>query len=219
MGDHLEVMTDGESRSLAGDASVLLADGRTVRIRPIRPDDEERLVDFHSRLSADTIYRRFFNAHPRLTPAEVYRFTHLDYRDRFALVCVDDAGRILGVGRYDRAPGTDTAEVAFVIEDALQGQGLGSQLLRRLARVAVTYGIRRFEAQTFVDNVRMLAVFRHAGFDETAHLVGGLMNVTLDLESGPARERAHGRPSDVDRRQPQRGSRSAWDFSHDGRDF
>jgi RimJ/RimL family protein N-acetyltransferase len=160
-----------------------LADGHRVRIRRMRADDEQRLVDFHGRLSADTIYRRFFNAHPRLAPAEVHRFTHLDYRDRFALVGIDPDDRIVAVGRYDRTPGTDTAEVAFVVEDALQGHGLGGELLRTLAAVARTHGIRRFEAQTFVDNLRMLAVFRHAGFEETTRISDGLVNVILDLES------------------------------------
>jgi len=158
-----------------------LTDGTRLWSRPIRADDEERLLDFHTRLSSDTIYRRFFSAHPRLAPGEVHRFTHLDYDDRFALVGVDEDGRIMGVGRYDRTPGSDSAEVAFVVEDTIQGRGLGSALLARLAREARRHGITRFEAQTLVDNHKMLGVFRHAGFRETTRLVDGIVMVTLDL--------------------------------------
>lgn len=165
-----------------GVTAVELQGGLRLSIRPMHADDEQRLVDFHAGLSADTIYRRFFSAHPRLAASEVHRFTHLDYEDRFALVAVDSDGRMVGVGRYDRPPGSDHAEVAFVVADALQGRGLGSALLARLARIARRHDIRRFDAQTFVDNQKMLGVFRHAGFRETTRYSDGIVVVTLELD-------------------------------------
>ena len=72
-------------------ADAVLADGGTVHVRPIRPDDGERLIDLHARLSAQTIYLRFFSPRPNLTPAEVERFTHVDYEDRMALVALERA--------------------------------------------------------------------------------------------------------------------------------
>jgi acetyl coenzyme A synthetase (ADP forming)-like protein len=168
---------------------VLLADGGTVHVRPITPEDGPRLVALHGRLSAETIYLRFFSPHPTLTPAEVRRFTHLDYDDRMAFVATlgDD---IVAVARYDRLPGTDEAEVAFVVEDAHQGRGIGTLLLEHLAAYARTRGIRRFVADTLAHNRRMLNVFREAGYEEEVRLDGEVVRVTLSIEPTEAAEAA-----------------------------
>lgn len=163
-------------------SDLTLPDGRAVSIRRMASDDDDRLVEFHGRLSPETVYLRFFSAHPRLLPAEVNRFTHLDQHDRVALVAVDRQGRIQGVGRYDRLPGTDEAEVAFVVADEMQGQGLGRELLARLAPIAREEGIRRFVAETLVGNQPMLKVFRASGLAARTRLADGVMHVTMDLE-------------------------------------
>ena len=152
-----------------------------VRYRPIAAEDEERLAEFHSRLLPETVYLRFFSAHPRLSADELHRFTHVDGRDRFALVALDEADRIIAVGRYDRYPGADTAEIAFVVDDSHQGHGLGAELLRRLVPVARSNGIRRFVADTMVGNHKMLGVFRQSGLPEKVVLQDGLFHVLLDL--------------------------------------
>lgn len=152
-----------------------------IRYRPIAEDDEERLADFHSRLLPETVYLRFFNAHPRLSAPELHRFTHVDGRDRYAVVAVDDSERIIAVGRYDRTAETDDAEVAFVVDDSYQGLGLGTELLRLMVPVARTCGIRRFVADTMVGNQKMLGVFRHSGLPELVTLEGGLFHVLLEL--------------------------------------
>src|SRR5436309_3466236 len=108
----------------------LLADGATVHMRPIRPDDRDELAAFHESLSRETIYRRFFGAHPHLSEKEIERFTNVDYHDRFALVALVH-GKLTAVGRYDSvAP--EVAEIAFVVADAYQGRGIGSLLLEQL---------------------------------------------------------------------------------------
>src|ERR1700728_2477436 len=84
--------------------------GSLLRVRPILPADATALVEFHERLSPQSVYRRFFSVHPRLSDTEVHRFTHVDYVDRLALVVCDNA-RLVAVGRYDRRPGTAEAEV------------------------------------------------------------------------------------------------------------
>jgi acetyl coenzyme A synthetase (ADP forming)-like protein len=158
----------------------LLSDGAAVCIRPIRPDDGAALSAFHDRLSEETVYRRFFSYKPHLTEREVERFTQVDYRDRMAFVAVL-GGELIGVGRYDRTPGTDEAEVAFVVADAHRGRGLGSLFLEYLAAAARDCGIARFVAETLAFNREMLHVFRAAGFQEVTSQECGEVTVRLDI--------------------------------------
>lgn len=163
------------------ECDAVLSDGAAVHIRTISPDDGPRLVAFHSHLSPDTIYLRFFGAHPRLSPAEIERFTHVDGRGRVALVATLNED-IIGVARYDRSE-TDPreAEVAFVISDDHQGRGLGTLLLEQLAAHARAGGIGVFRAQTLPHNAPMLDVFRRAGFEHHAHYDQGVVDVHMDL--------------------------------------
>jgi GNAT superfamily N-acetyltransferase len=163
-----------------GTGNVVLADGTTVQVRAIRPDDDDALRAFHSRLSPESIVLRFFSAHPRLSDAEVQRFTHVDGVDRVALVA-EHGPEIVAVARYDRSPGRDEAEVAFVVDDAFQGHGLGTILLQRLAGTARSHGIRWLVADTLSENFRMLHVFRDAGFPRKFTRAAEVMHVVMDI--------------------------------------
>lgn len=171
-----------EAPPVAWEWDALLADGSPVHVRPIGPDDADRLVAFHGRLSPQTVHYRWFTAHPQLSEHEVERFTHVDHVDREALIALrgDD---IVAVARYERLPGSDDAEVAFVVADAFQGRGVGSLLLEDLAAVARTRGIARFVAETLPDNRRMLDVFRQAGFPTVRELEDGVVHVTFPIAS------------------------------------
>lgn len=162
------------------EADVVLRDGRTTRLRPIRPTDAERLADFHRSLSAETIYYRFFAPYPELTERDLTRFTNVDHDDRVAFVALtgDD---IIGVGRYDRIDERD-AEVAFVIRDAHQGRGLGSVLLEHLAAAARERGVRRFVAEVLPTNRRMLSTFEEAGYHPSHKMEDGVVSLAFDLE-------------------------------------
>ncbi len=167
------------------ESDVVLADGTTVRVRPIGPDDGEALRAFHSRLSQESIVLRFFGAHPRLSDAEVERFTHVDGVDRVAIVA-ERASQLVAVARYDRTPGGDEAEVAFVVDDAHQGRGLGTLLLQRLADAARAQGIRQLTADTLSENFRMLNVFRDGGFPRTFTRASEVMHVVMDITASPS---------------------------------
>ena len=112
----------------AGD--VVLADGGTAHVRPIRPDDALLLQELHARLSPESIYLRFFTPHPRLSEREVELFTRVDHDARVALVALL-GDELVGVGRYDRVGQSDVAEAAFVVDDAQQGRGIARILLDR----------------------------------------------------------------------------------------
>ncbi|MGK2957049.1 MAG: bifunctional acetate--CoA ligase family protein/GNAT family N-acetyltransferase [Acidimicrobiales bacterium] len=166
------------------EANVVLVDGGTVFVRPITPDDADRLVSLHNRLSAETIRYRFFSPRPRLSARDVERFTVVDHDDRVALVALlgDD---MIAVARYDRLPGTDEAEVAFVVEDKHQGRGLGTLLLEHLAAAARERGINRFVAETLPDNHPMIGVFRSAGWEVRTRFEDGLIVVEFPIETTP----------------------------------
>jgi acyl-CoA synthetase (NDP forming)/GNAT superfamily N-acetyltransferase len=159
----------------------VLKDGGTVHVRPIRPDDGPRLEALHGRLSSESIYLRFFSAHPRLTAREVEHFTNVDHVSRFALVALlgDD---LVAVVRYDAWPGRTDAEVALVVDDAHQGRGIGTVLLEHLAAAARQRGITEFRASVLPSNRRMLSVFRSAGFHTARQLADGVVDVTLALD-------------------------------------
>jgi acyl-CoA synthetase (NDP forming)/RimJ/RimL family protein N-acetyltransferase len=165
------------------EADVVLRDGGTAHVRPIRPEDADALQTFHMGQSQRSTVFRFFAPLERLPERDLARFTHVDHHDRVAFVAVedDDAGeRIIAVARYDRDG--DGAEVAFNVADAHHGRGLGSVLLEHLTAAARERGIRRFTAEVLPHNARMLAVFRDAGYAVTQHLEDGILTVTFDID-------------------------------------
>nr|MBA2560725.1 GNAT family N-acetyltransferase [Propionibacteriales bacterium] len=163
------------------EADVVLADGGTVHLRPIVPGDSDGLLAFHSGLSEETIRYRFFAAHPKLSATEVEQFTHVDYHDRVALVAVL-GGELIAVGRFERAPGTDVAEVAFVVADVHQGRGVGSVLLEHLAAIAAERDIGRFEAEVLTGNARMARVFHDAGYHATQKYEEDSIHLVFPIE-------------------------------------
>jgi acetyl coenzyme A synthetase (ADP forming)-like protein len=160
----------------------VLADGGTVHVRPIRPDDAAAHRSFFARLSPESVYFRFFGPRAALTDDEVARFTTVDYRDRmaFAAFLRED---MVAVGRYDRLAGSDEAEVAFAVADEHQGRGLATLLLEYLATYAAGSGIIRFAADTLMDNRRMLEVFQAAGFRrESRSIEYGVVHLVFHIE-------------------------------------
>jgi len=165
------------------EADVVLRDGATLHVRPIRPGDAAALQEFHVGQSERSIYFRFFAPLERLPDRDLAHFTHVDHDDRVALVAVsgDEVERIIAVGRYDRTvPGE--AEVAFNVGDEHHGRGIGSVLLEHLVAAARERGIRRFTAEVLPYNSAMIGVFREAGFAVSQVLEDGILTVSFDID-------------------------------------
>jgi GNAT superfamily N-acetyltransferase len=126
---------------------------------------------------------RFFRAAPVLYDRDAWHMTHLDYDNRMALVATTGEGadeRIIAVVRYERVTARE-AEMAFVVEDCWQGQGISTRLLARLLSYAKVRGFERMMAVTLATNVRMRAVLSQAGYPFTSHYADGCLTLSLDI--------------------------------------
>ncbi|GIJ45965.1 GNAT family N-acetyltransferase [Virgisporangium aliadipatigenens] len=162
-------------------ADVVLSDGATVHIRQITPEDADAVVAMHSRFSERTRYLRYFSPYPRIPARDLRRFVNVDHHDREALVA-EVGGELIAVARYERlGAGADEAEVAFVVEDAHQGRGLGSVLLEHLAAAAAPVGIHRFVAEVLPANARMIRVFVDTGYEVARQYADGVVHLTFPI--------------------------------------
>jgi len=155
------------------------------RIRPIAPDDKELLARGLSQLSLESIRKRFLAAKPRFTASELRYLTEVDGVNHIALVAVlaGDPDQLVAVARCVRLPDRpDTAEMAVVVGDPFQGQGVGRAITNVLADAAVGAGIRRFAATMAGDNEaarRLMHTFARR-LDE-GRISGGVREVLVEL--------------------------------------
>ncbi|HLK18409.1 MAG TPA: bifunctional acetate--CoA ligase family protein/GNAT family N-acetyltransferase [Bryobacteraceae bacterium] len=151
---------------------VTLKDGSAITVRPIRPEDEPLLVNFHHTLSERTVYMRYFHwmkleqrtAHERLT-----RMCFLDYDRQMALVAerTDPASgerQVVAVGRLVKSHVADDAELAVIVSDGFQRRGIGTEVVRELVDFARAEKLPRITATVLFENRPMQKVFERLGF-------------------------------------------------------
>ena len=166
------------------ETEVLLKDGSRILLRPIRQDDAERWLAFFRRLSQQTKYLRFQRDPGEMGPEDALRFCTVDYKNTFALVGEvqrEQRREIIAIGRYYRLPDKRSARVAFAIEDAYHGKGIGTRLIEWLANIARDNGIAFFEGDVLAENERMMSVLKDYGFHIDSELRGGVYHVTIPL--------------------------------------
>jgi GNAT superfamily N-acetyltransferase len=134
-------------------------------------------------MSDESIYRRFFSSRTRFTDQEIAFYTNVDFVNHVALVAaLKEDGRpvIVGSARYVVAkPGI--AEVAFAVDDAHQGLGIGALLMRHLAAIARQSGLEALCAEVLPGNAAMLKVFKKSGLVMSTKREQGVVHVTLKL--------------------------------------
>jgi len=149
-----------------------MKNGSPITIRPIRPEDEPLMIQFHNTLSEQSVYFRYFHliklsqrtAHDRLT-----RICFIDYDREMALVAdykhpETGAHEILAAARLSKLHGTPEAEFALLISDRYQCQGLGTELLKRLLKVGHDEQLERIHAEILCENTAMQRVCEKLGF-------------------------------------------------------
>ncbi len=142
----------------------------TLQIRPVRPDDAQRLIDLHDRCSEQARYFRFHAAKPRLRATEAEYLAAVDGEARVALAATtieDGAERIVADARFDLVGDSD-AEAALLLRDDVAGRGLGTLLVDRLLERAARLGVRRLLFDILPENQAMLALARRGGAEPVA---------------------------------------------------
>ena len=153
-------------------SSWVMKNGTEVTLRPIRPEDEPLMVKFHETLSDRSVYLRYFyslSLSSRVAHDRLVRICFVDYDREMAIVADwsdpnTDEHRILGVGRLIKSHAKNEGEVAVLISDAYQNQGLGIELFRRVIQVARDEKLSRVEAEILPDNFAMKKIAKKLGF-------------------------------------------------------
>ena len=166
-----------------------MKNGQTVTIRPIRPEDEPLMVQFHKTLSERSVYLRYFNAlklSQRIAHDRLMRICFIDYDREMALVAVrtdpaSGAQEFLGVGRLSRLHGINEAEYAVLVGDQWQRQGLGTELLRRMLEIARQEKIGRVVGSFLEENYEMQSVSKKLGMKLVRALDEPLVRAFIDL--------------------------------------
>ena len=160
-----------------------LRDGRPIEVRAIRPADRAGMLAAVERTSTQSLRRRFFASKKGFSEQELAFFLNIDFDKHVALVAQideDESPTIIGGGRYIVVrPGL--AEIAFVVVDAYQGQGIGTMLMRHLAVLARDGGLRELTAQVLPENTAMLKVFMKFEFWLASNREPQVIHLTLPL--------------------------------------
>ncbi|HYJ68837.1 MAG TPA: GNAT family N-acetyltransferase [Nocardioidaceae bacterium] len=175
--------------------AVLLTDGGIATVRGFDPADADAVRALHRRASDDSIYRRFFALNRQSGDTYVQHLCAADPAATVALVA-EVGGEVVAVAGYE-CLGPQDAEVAFFVDDRMQGKGMGTILLEHLAAVGRRRGIRSFRADVLAENHAMIRVFRDAGFDLEQSTDYGMLTLTMStsateraVSAADARERA-----------------------------
>ena len=146
-------------------------DGSEFTIRPIRPDDEPMVVEFHRNLSERSVYYRYFSPltlRVRTSHERLIGNCFIDYEREMALVAerVDADGKpmIAGIARMIREDNGITAEVAFIVVDRFQRKGLGGYLMDRTIEIARKEGLSSLQGVLLFENLEMRKLFESRGF-------------------------------------------------------
>ncbi len=171
---------------------ITLLDGSKAVLKPICPEDKERLRIFHKLLSEESRFLRYQYSKGELTESDLKNFCDLDFYNNLALVAEKERNgeiEIAGGGRYCRLSDFQTAEVAFVVQDSEQRKGIGTQLLKHLAVFAWERGIRFFVAELLRTNTNMLSIFRKSdpklGYTDEYSTSTVLLSVEEVMRRGP----------------------------------
>jgi RimJ/RimL family protein N-acetyltransferase len=164
--------------------TVQTRDGLSVCIRPLRPDDRQREIEFINSLSERSRYFRLMAPLKFLPPHLLEQLMDIDYGRRMALVATVERGGVeqfVAVARYGATDRPDTAELGITVTDAWQRRGIARLLVAELIRYARSQGFRALTGLVLPENFRMLALAKSLGFTSSYDPAEHAMRISLDL--------------------------------------
>lgn len=156
--------------------------GLNIRLRPAKITDEQLLKDFFYSLSEDSLYKRFFSARKDMPHKRLQEFVVVDYSRKMEILATveeKDKEIIIGLGQYELNSDMHLAEVALVVKDSFQGQGVGRELLSYLILLARRQGLLGFTGDVLVANRSMVALFEKMGFDTEKRSEEGIYQMRM----------------------------------------
>jgi len=186
--DQVAVYGHGDLNRRSFEKTITSANGKSVHMRPVLPTDEDMMRDLFYACSEETLYHRFFIKMRAMPHRKLKKFVNIDYVKTMALASVtheDEHEMIVAVGRYSVDRASNAAEVAFIVRDDWQGQGVGISMFNQLLEVARKRGIVRFTADVLHDNARMLHIFHKcAPAPIESSLEGGVYHLSFSILPG-----------------------------------
>jgi GNAT superfamily N-acetyltransferase len=157
-----------------------LKDGTAVRYRPMKPSDEEQMRQLFYRFSDEAVYYRYFGHVKAMPHAKMQQYVNVDWSNTMSIVGLVESGdksRVIAEARYIIERERPYAEVVFVVDEAYQGQGIATYMLRMLVRLARERGVQGFTADVLFSNLGMMKVFRNGGLPIKAELNQGIYHI------------------------------------------
>ena len=166
------------------DVSQTFKGGMPVRFRPIKPSDEEGMRRLFYRFSDESVYSRYLHSVRTMPHTEMQKYVNVDWTRVMSIVSLSGEGekkRIIAEGRYIRIPGTDMAEVVFIVDENHQNCGIATFLYRMLVRLARERGVKTFVAEVLFSNAAMMKVFKKGDLPLRAQLENGVYHLSIPL--------------------------------------
>lgn len=167
------------------ETSVVLENGKEMFLRPIKATDETALQKLYYSLKDQDVFLRFMGTDPHFPHRRMQALTVVDYEERMAVVAtLGPIGReeILGIGRYEKSPNSDIAEVAFTVREEMRRMRIGASLLEHLTVIARNKGVKGFRAEILMRNKAMMGLFKTSGAQIHSRIEDGMYTMWYDFD-------------------------------------
>jgi GNAT superfamily N-acetyltransferase len=164
--------------------------GMDLKLRPVKISDEPLLKDFFYALSDQSVYRRFMSQRKDMPHERLQDFVVIDYTNEMVILAVkidedpEEREEVIALGQYGIDPNSHTAEVALVVRDDHQNQGVGKIVLSYLTELAQREGLMGFTAEVLMENTPMLHLFESMGFDIQRRTAEGVVELRAAFRGG-----------------------------------
>jgi RimJ/RimL family protein N-acetyltransferase len=160
--------------------------GVEIRLRAIRPSDEEGMRHLFYRFSDEAVYARYFHSVSSMPHAKMQEYVNVDWNQVMSIVGLigeEGKGRIIAEARYIKIPGSPFAEAVFIVDEKYQQAGIATMMYEMLVRLARDRGVKGFVAEVLFSNIGMMKVFKKGQLPVKARLESGVYHIEIPFSS------------------------------------